>query len=1187
MTTKYSDIVTLRESTPAYNIQSEKENAWKSFIANDQFNDILRKVIQSVRNNDISLHCSFWIDGTYGSGKSHAAAVIKHLLCDTLEDIDDYVNQEYSAPKYKKLKNDIVELRQNIRLLPVQLYGQQEISQESDLSLQIQRCVNDALKKAKIAFTVKTDFDNYVNHIDNQPRIWELLIHDSAQLRSVAPTIQKLRSELVSCNTEVLNRVREAERNTGVSINLELSNLKQWLIDVQNKLKSENTGYDGLFIVWDEFTELMRSAVGLRLLTPLQEITEALMSSENNSYFLFITHPSAFNGLIAEEATKTKGRYHYTHYNMETVSAFKIMSRKFKIINPDSDEYTRLVHEFYSDKQDMLNLFSTNSTSPEETKEDLQRVFPIHPYTANLATYYAREVGSSSRSVFQFLASDAIKDFLDSEENYLNRATVTADMLWDYVEGDFAADNMRFAAVTERYNSYRLNVEHQGRTEFAVFKGILLLNALNNIAQNPTVVPSQENIIKLFLGTPYEKDVNEALDYLNDKSIIQRNPMGLFTIQFSALPTGEIQEIKENLLKKDFLYTSQVVNFGESAKTEINKMLKNVSRPYSSYMYSTSSNEYVLLNNIERDTKKARSYEIFLALFFARTTNELNELKSIAEKASVDERFKNVAFIIFDTIMGQQNYDRFIEYMAIASCAQKNNLAEQQTANIKDASDMISQWMRNISRGIFTSYIRGNQEINSANRLTSFINGRISPTIFSSGPESLEIILNRSSNTYWKKASTRTTVDAILSYNTKEDILSRCGGPAKHVEYLLQDSVDENLRFKDDVDQNHPLYKVCQRVKSIFNHTAKNTQFNLGEKLKELTEPPYGLFQSYAGMAMVAFAMRAYIKQLFDSNGRPREAQHLVDDVVEMFKVWEDQKESNKLNFQFESKESGELCKNLIKVFNLDKLPGHNEVTSLKDARWAIIGEFSKQKGFPLWSLKYIDTSDNIKKIIDNILKICEPDGLKNPSLLTETLSQLKQNSLDLKSLLIQTSLFEIGFKKYLHGVEMVDVKEDEIEEAIIYLRQHLQGEIGTWKENDVKEKLKDWRIEKNTSDDTELRKALVNLFDIQTDSDKLPIIDSIIDIIWGISLASVQYPIWTLKYVTSDTEEKSLLTDLHKLFIIDNYANLANSQELATRINERMDELKALISDKGNFYNGFINYIKGIQTIAIAGFRN
>lgn len=99
------------------------------------------------------------------------------------------------------------------------------------------------------------------------------------------------------------------------------------------------------------------------------------MSSENNSYFLFITHPSAFNGLIAEEATKTKGRYHYTHYNMETVSAFKIMSRKFKIINPDSDEYTRLVHEFYSDKQDMLNLFSTNSTSLKKPKKICNEYF--------------------------------------------------------------------------------------------------------------------------------------------------------------------------------------------------------------------------------------------------------------------------------------------------------------------------------------------------------------------------------------------------------------------------------------------------------------------------------------------------------------------------------------------------------------------------------------------------------------------------------------------------------------------------------------------------------------------------------------------------------------------------------------------------------------------------------------------
>jgi len=116
MATKYSDIVSLRKQKAAYIIQDEQSGDWNSFIANEQFNSVLKKVISSVRNNDADCHKSFWISGTYGSGKSHAGAVIKHLLCDPMEDITDYINEEYADTKYEMLSTDLFKLREQKRL---------------------------------------------------------------------------------------------------------------------------------------------------------------------------------------------------------------------------------------------------------------------------------------------------------------------------------------------------------------------------------------------------------------------------------------------------------------------------------------------------------------------------------------------------------------------------------------------------------------------------------------------------------------------------------------------------------------------------------------------------------------------------------------------------------------------------------------------------------------------------------------------------------------------------------------------------------------------------------------------------------------------------------------------------------------------------------------------------------------
>lgn len=1068
MATKYSDIIALRGQKAAYNIQTEDDGAWRVFIANEQFNDILRKVISSVFNNDTNVHKSFWIEGTYGTGKSHAAAVIKHILCDEVSEIAEYVNEEYAAPKYNVLRQSIFDLRTKKRLFPVTLYGQNKIAHKDDLSLQVQGEIKRALMKAGIDIDVKTDYDNYVAHIQNNRAMWDLILNQNPKLSSYTPTTDKLIANLQAQDSGTLSKVKDVLRDSGIDIRLDSEKLSSWFFEVQNKL-AQSTPYDGLLVIWDEFTDVMTSDIGPSLLVDLQRLADETMNAKNNSYLFFISHPSALNSLKAEERDKTKGRYIYMKYNMEPVSAFKIMSRKFKLVGTE-DDLRVISNSFYDKCASILSTFTKDSVNPAETIADIRNLFPVHPATANLATYYAREAGSSSRSVFQFLGeNDAVKAFLEDENKFMNKDTITADYLWDYVVSEFNDNVAKFGAVTERFNSYKLRVEHQGEQQHAaylpVFKSILLLNALNNIANNESVTPSEENIKNLYVGTPVEYQLDEILNWLNENSIIQKAPGGLFLIQFSALPPKEIEDIKQNLVLTDFKTTAQVINFGTVAKEEFEKSLANVARPFSFQFYSTEVNEYTLLNKIENGRKQAKDYELFFAMMVARNADELNTLKDIAQRSSADGRFSTTTFIVFETTLTNTNYQRFIEYQANAKCAQQHGFADQQQSHSKCASDMLKEWIKEIRRGVFLTYIAGQAMPASALKMPTVINTEVAPAIFNAGPESLDVIKIKFSKTYWKKALVKDTVKNVISYNTKNDINERCKGPAMHIPFLLQDSVDDNLNWKTDINPEHPLYKVCQFVEKKIKYADKQNTFNLAEKFIDLSRPPYGLYQSYAGMGMLAFAMRPYIGKIFDLNGKPREAQHVVEDVVEVFKAWEDGKANPKVTFRFETPEEGKLCKTFIKTFNLTSYKGISEISSLKNARWVMTHSYVPEKKYPLWALKYVSDSvapEGVKSLVGNLNAICVEIGSSNPNLLTETLDGLKQYEFELKNLINNNDNFRVGFLNFLKTEPTVRLQDEEFDDAVQYISQHMQSEVGIWNEEEVIKELLKWRISKH-----------------------------------------------------------------------------------------------------------------------------
>lgn len=959
MAKKYSDAIKIRETKSAYSLQTEENNEWRNFIPNEQFNDILQKVIGSVSNKVVDEHRSFWLEGTYGTGKSHAAAVIKHLLCDPFEEIKDYIAEEYGADKYTIIRESLYALRENIRLFPVTMNSTCSIANKEDVSLQIQLHVIKSLTDAGIEIAVKTDFDNYIDHINKNPVLWDSIIEGDLELQSYAPDRKKLIKELKDSDgsSAILTLTKNALRKSKIHIMLDQENLCKWFFEVQNEL-AKSTEYKGIFLIWDEFTDVMDLEIGPIALGSLQELTEATMQSTSNSYIFQIAHPSALDKLNAEKRTRTTGRYHYMHYNMEPVSAFKIMSRKFMHEQDSSNPAYALYHEmtdkYFAQMRDVYEKYASTSNNPMETLADLKALFPLHPATANMATYYAREVGSSSRSVFEFLGDNkAIRQFLDNEEYFSQGQMITADYLWDFVLDEFNKKTVKYGVVTERFNSYRLHVAKKGEIYLAVFKSILLLNAFNNLAANETVTPSEENIRNMYVGTPIDKDMDTILDWINSEGIVQRSPQGIYEIRFSALDTKEIEEIKKQLLANDFKYTSQIIKFADIARDTVENKLKQINRPVAFDFYSEDINEYTLLNRIQNGRKDAASYVVFLAFMMARSNNELAILKDIAQKASSEDRFKNVAFVVFDNVLDSMEYERFIEYQANATCSKKHGFAEQTKSHTDNAKAIVSDWIKDVLVGNCTVFIQGTSDPVSARLLPKIINTSISPKVFFNGPESVEIVRVRTSYTSWGLQFAKKIADMFLSFNTKDEIIQRCNAQEKIIPLLLQDSVDDNLKIKSDVAQNHPLNLVYKFVKSKIEHSDKQNTFNLSDKFKELTLAPYGMYKSFASYGLLAYALRPYVDKVFDTNGKPINAQRMLEIIDLTFKIWDgDVKHYNKVELKFETKEEGSIAKGLISMFQLGKLKDYKDVSSLTDARWALRNGFCPQVGFPLWAIK-------------------------------------------------------------------------------------------------------------------------------------------------------------------------------------------------------------------------------------------
>ena len=307
-------------------------------------------------------------------------------------------------------------------------------------------------------------------------------------------------------------------------------------------------------------------------------------------------------------------------------------------------------------------------------------------------------------------------------------------------------------------------------------------------------------------------------------------------------------------------------------------------------------------------------------------------------------------------------------------------------------------------------------------------------------------------------------------------------GQMKPVQYLIQDAVDDNLEWRQDIPANHPFKVVFDFIQNKIKYADKSLLFNFAEKFDDLRRPPYGLAANYASAAMVAFALRPWVNKIFDTLGKPLDQMRIVEAVGELFNVWDKGKSSNKLSFKFQTPEEGKLCKALVSTLKLNKLSGYNDISSLKDARFAITSGLLEEKGFPLWSLKYMDDAfcnahpaitinDDIRRLFDDIVAICAEKDIKNPALVKDTLDLIDRFRVDIPDILSKPGNFENGFFNFLRSQEGIKLQESDLDSAYDFIKKHLESTVGYWSESEVAITLKDWRIAENEAIEEERRR--------------------------------------------------------------------------------------------------------------------
>ena len=962
------------------NVIRQKPDLWKKYYPHQTFVELLRDIIRVLNR---SQKLSIWVEGAYGSGKSHSVLTLKKLLDANEEETTAYFDR-YPQELGSDLRNSFLAAKSGGTILTVHRYGSSDIHNDRDLVFAVQNSITAALREAGISNmsenTLKSGTVQWLSKENNRVYFNSLIAEGYSNVfagDTAETLLQKLQSYTdEKAIQELMRKISTVAHENGITaMELSLEGLQEWI-----KAVIHENGLKALFFIWDEFSDYFENVK--TAISGFQGLAQ--LSATVPFYFVIVTHQGQayFPGV-----NKIKDRFlDPIRIDLPENMAFLLTGAA---LEKNSDPAVR--EEWEGDGGIADDLYARTKDSRDMIKkrakindQELKNVLPIHPYTALMLKHMSSAFKTSGlRSMFDFIKNDRGEDvfsfqwFINHKGPEDDDPLLTADMLWDYFYID-GHDGLSGQVLSVLDRIKQPGVNQLDKNETRVFKTILLLQALGiNVGDSVEVfATNKRNLGNAFEGSSLQptKAVMIADKLVRDHLLMEKSVGNNQYVYIVPVGDADSDKIREKIdeLTKDTT-TARILDAANGYIANTLTLTGVLDKRYIK-RHAGVSNFSSVLTQLRGQAAHSVGNTIPLMSVFAKNDNESASLKNYIDNA-LENGSSQIIFL--DASLSPMGSDLFSQYIeARANEDYYTKIDATNAANYrKKAEDVLKKWRERIENGEFMLYTPENVQGERLTTLHAVYDALKTYDIacFHESPESMGNVIDQ----MWQANSLGQGATCGIENETKGTF--RSANPNTKLENLIGEAW--KLERYWEAKPYLPISKIKIEVEKLIQKGFDdNGRFAVRDVYHLLEAKPYGMFACNLTSFLMGFLLSEYADPRFTWYDGVTNAvmtkEKLKDTIVKVVQNGLTATEKGRVEYILTMTEEERAFHTLSsEAFNIPK----ERCSAIAETRRLVRKEMEGLY-FPLWCVTYELPAGSCKtsmKVIDEVINAYQ--GLVNP----------------------------------------------------------------------------------------------------------------------------------------------------------------------------------------------------------------